>query len=369
VKYDIAIIGGGIIGLSLAYELSSHGQRVALVDKDNAGQASWAAAGMLPPADLHAAPDPYEALRAFSRMTLQRWCETLCQQTGIDPEFRTCGAIHLARTSGELAALAANVAQWRKEGITANQVALDQLAALEPALRQVIQTGAVLAAYHLPDEALVRPPRLLKALRAASAAQGTEFIAAHFEAWEVDDDRVSRARTDLGWLEADRFCIAAGAWSQAIARALGMPIEIQPWRGQILLLSCQRKPLSRIIYEGPNYIVPRDDGHVLVGSTMEEVGLESSTTETAKGLLRKLAHDLVPALREAREEACWAGLRPGTPDGKPYLGTSAVAQNVFLATGHFRSGIALAAGTAVVMRQLLQGQPTAVDVHEFRPDR
>lgn len=357
------------MGLSLAYELSSHGQRVAVVDVGKAGQASWAAAGILPPADLNAAPDPYEALRAFSRTTLQRWCKALRIQTGIDPEFRACGAIHLARTAGELASLAANVAQWREEGITAQPIDLDQLANLEPALHQIAQTRAALAAYHLPDEALVRPPRLLAALRAACAAQGTEFVEAGFQAWDLDDDRLASARTNLGRLEATRYCVAAGAWSQPIARALELPIEVQPWRGQMLLLSCQRQPLSKVIYEGPNYIVPRDDGRVLVGSTMEEVGFDIGTTEAARQFLGKLAHDLVPALRDAQVEACWAGVRPGTADGKPYLGAASVARNVFVATGHFRSGIALAAGTAVVMRQLMQGAPVDVDIHDFRPER
>jgi glycine oxidase len=368
-NFDCAIIGGGIIGLSLAYELSAHGQRVIVVDTAKAThQASWAAAGVLPPADLDAAPDPYEALRAFGRVTLERWCRDLQEQTNVDPELRSCGAIHVARTAGELASLSASVAQWRGDGITAERVTMDRLAQLEPGLAASAECGTIRAAFHLPDEAQVRPPRLLRALKIGCALQGVEFLEAEFQEWTLQGDE-ARALSTRGCVDAAKYCVAAGAWSAPMARALAMPIEVEPWRGQMLLLACDAVRLSKVVYEGPNYIVPRNDGRVLVGSTLEAVGFDTSTTQEARTFLRNLANALVVSLRESIEEAFWAGVRPGTADGKPYMGVSPVAKNVFVATGHFRSGIAMAAGTAIVMRQLMEGTATTIEIDEFRPDR
>ncbi len=368
--YEVAIIGGGILGLSVAYQLSRQGRSIAIVDRPlSQNQASWAAAGLLPPANLAQAPDAYERLRAYSRETLTVWCEVLRTQTGIDAELRTRGAIHVARTKGESAALSASAAQWQQEGIQVEP--LDELRGtqLEPALQQGLQRGLWHAAYFLPDEATVRPPRLLKALQQACRQQGVRFLSEEVGHWEIKKNE-GLARLSTGEpLRADSYCICSGAWSERHLRQCGLNAEIIPWRGQMLLYKLDPVALRRVIYEGPNYIVPRDDGLVLVGATMEEVGFGDEVTAAARRRLEEFAWTLIPELAHAELIRQWAGFRPGTVDGFPLLGRIEPLTNIYVATGHFRSGIAMSAGSAVVLDDLMQGRAPQVDVSVFRPNR
>jgi glycine oxidase len=176
-------------------------------------------------------------------------------------------------------------------------------------------------------------------------------------------------RTSLGTISADRFCIATGAWSAAIARRLGCKADIRPIRGQIVLLANARPVVNRIINEGPRYLVPRPDGRLLVGSTEEDVGFDRGTTAGAIGELLQFALGLVPELKQARMERSWAGLRPATRDGLPYLGRVPGLENAFMAAGHFRGGLQLSTGTAAVMSQLMQGRQPALELGAFRLDR
>ena len=142
-----------------------------------------------------------------------------------------------------------------------------------------------------------------------------------------------------------------------------------PVRGQMVLYKCEQQPFHRVINEGSRYLVPRSDGRVLVGSTEEEVGFDKSTTDSALRELMTLARELVPQLTPDKVERTWAGLRPGSYDGMPYLGSVPGLDNVFVAAGHFRSGLFLSTGTAVVMGQLIRGVTTDVDLRPFRVGR
>ena len=148
-----------------------------------------------------------------------------------------------------------------------------------------------------------------------------------------------------------------------------MPIGIFPIRGQMVMFKCERPPITRIINDGPRYLVPRDDGRVLVGSTEEEVGFDKRTTDDALSELVDLARSLVPALREAPIEHTWAGLRPASFDGLPYLGPLPGLKNATIAAGHFRSGLYLSTATAVVLSQYLRGETPQIDLAPFRVGR
>jgi glycine oxidase len=369
---DVLIVGAGAVGLSLAYELSAHGLRVRVVDRDEPGrQASWAGAGILPAAaSRDTARDAYAALCGLSHQLHPQWAAALAEQTGLDTGYRPCGGIHVARGAGEAAALDASIEQLGQEGIRAEPLTLDALRELEPAVQPPGHPASIRAAHLVPDEAQLRNPRHLKALIAASQKRGVE-ITGQVDVHElrIVDARVSAIESSAGLLQADRICITTGAWTRRFLAEVGIQLHIRPWRGQIALLAGQAGLFRRILSEGPRYLVPRDDGLVVCGSTVEDVGFDNGTTPEAISDLVQFAVDLVPALQSARLERTWAGLRPGTGDGLPFLGPVPGVDNLWVAAGHFRSGLFLSPGTAVVMSQLIRGQVPEVDLRPFRLDR
>jgi glycine oxidase len=228
----------------------------------------------------------------------------------------------------------------------------------------------------LPAESQLRNPRHLQALIAACKLAGVE-ITPGAEAGEIaiDSGRIASIETNHGPLRAKQFCFTAGAWTGQLLARLGMPIHVLPMRGQMLLFNTSRPdgtrsvPTTSIINEGSRYIVPRDDGRVLVGSTEEEAGFDKRTTEEGLADLTTFAREIVPPLADAPIERSWAGLRPASLDGLPYLGPLPGLANAFVATGHFRSGIYLSPATAVVLSQLLRGKPPEIDLAPFRVGR
>lgn len=184
-----------------------------------------------------------------------------------------------------------------------------------------------------------------------------------------EGDRIDAVCTSPGEFKADAFVITAGPWTERILAREGVPTGIFPMRGQMVLFRCARQPFKRVLNDGPRYLVPRDDGYVLAGSTEEEAGFDKSTTEEAIAELTNFATDLVPALRAANVEQTWAGLRPASYDGFPYIGRMPGLENAFVAAGHFRSGLHLSPGTAVVLADVMCGATPAIDLMPFRVSR
>jgi len=366
---DVLIIGGGVIGLSLAYELAGHGLKVRILERNLPGQeASWAGAGILPPENRRSAAHPYEQLAGWSCELHAAWHEQLREATGIDNGFRRCGGIYLATGKADAEALTQAARAWRQQQIACEDVQPARLAELEPAL--AAEAGLIDAAWLLPGESQLRNPRHLRALVAACSQRGVELTAgAAVEAFDVSSGRVRAVRTASGTFSAESLCIAGGAWSAGLVERLGIQIAVRPIRGQIALLNCLRPVLRRVINHGPRYLVPRPDGRVLVGSTEEDVGFDKRTTAEAIQNLLQFALRLAPALGEAQLERCWAGLRPGTLDGLPYLGSVPGLERVYVAAGHFRSGLHLSPATAMVMSQLIRGETPEIDLSPFRVDR
>jgi glycine oxidase len=241
---------------------------------------------------------------------------------------------------------------------------------LEPALEQLASSGELRAAYELPGECQLRNPRHLKALAAACRQLGVE-IREQCETKEFihAGDRIKAVRTSGGELAADACAITAGPWTERLLAHEGIKSGIFPMRGQMVLFRCARQPFQRVINDGPRYLVPREDGYVLAGATEEEAGFDKSTTEQAIAELTKFATNLVPALRNATIEQTWAGLRPASYDGFPYIGRMPGLENAFVAAGHFRSGLHLSPGTAVVLGDLMCGKTPMIDLTPFRVSR
>jgi glycine oxidase len=397
---DCLIIGGGVMGLSIAYELSGQGLRVTVIDRTRetrqpddaeatnqssatlrspAGgrQASWAGAGIIPPA--HRGPNPHfaEQLHALSYDLHLEWAKQLLSETGIDNGLSRCGAIYLARSLGEAAALRANLQMFDHQLIRARLLEQDELLQSEPALHALVNSGSLRAAIELPDEMQIRNPRHLQALRVACQKQQVQFVesASSDEStaipsqipksqprFQVNNHRVIACETDGRRFSADQFVLAAGAWSFEILKSFGIALPVFPMRGQILLFRAVHLNLQRIINEGPRYVVPRGDGLFLVGSMEEEVGFQNFPTRQGKLELLAFAQGVLPELNADSLIDHWSGLRPATLDGLPFVGKLSEAENLFYATGHYRSGLTMSTGTARLIRQMMLGEPTTIDI-------
>jgi glycine oxidase len=357
---DVLILGGGVIGLTTAYFLARDGVRVEVVDKGEFGQeASWAGAGILPPGNPVRAETPYDQLRAHSAALYPGLSAELRERTSIDNGYLRCGGLDFDADD------AAAEAAWRHEGITFEKLGRKELARLEPALAE--RPGS---AYHLPEMAQLRNPRHVKALLAGCAALGVCLRPGCLvHGLERRGGRIASARSATGLIRADKYLVASGAWTSSLLEPLGCHPGIQPVRGQIALLRTPAPSFRRILLWGKCYLVPRPDGRVLVGATEENAGFDKCTTAGAIGDLLVFAVRLVPGLASAPLERCWAGLRPGSPDGWPFLGAVPGCDNLFVAAGHFRAGIQLSPATGLVMKELLQGQPLTVSLEPFRLDR
>ena len=378
---DVLIIGGGVIGLSLAWDLAQHGQSVQVIDRGEPGkEASWAGAGILPPASWKTALHPYDQLRALSSELHPQWAAALSLQTGIDTGYRLCGGIYLARTPGETASLVAWAGAAAEEGIEVRRLSESELeesgvrtwgrlpACPGSGGKETGDSKRILAAYLLPQEAQLRNPRHVQALRISCEQWGVEITpGVEAQGFDIRAGRLAAVITSADPLQARQFCFTSGAWTGKLCTRLGIPLGILPIRGQMVLFNTgEASSLKPIVTEGSRYLVPRDDGRVLAGSTEEEVGFDKSTTEEAIADLTSFARGLIPAIENAPVERTWAGLRPASFDGLPYLGPLPGLSNCFIASGHFRSGLYLSPATAVVMSQLLRGEQPRIDLGPFR---
>lgn len=373
---DVCIIGSGIIGLSIARELAGRGLSVRVLARDAARDtASWAAAGIFPPAPDRAGGTPNERLTSWSHRLHGEWAAELLRETGIDNELTACGGLHLARDERGLSRLHDAVRDWRAKGARCEFVTARDVARLEPALAAAAESDRVIGGLLLPEEMTIRPPRHLEAVGASCRLRGVTITPAAVRRIDVRGGRIEgivTAGAEGGAEElvrADRYCLAAGAWSEALAEALGLRIETRPIRGQIALLNLPSRPLERVVNVGLDYLVARADGRLLVGSTLEDAGFDRETTPVAIQRLLEFATWLLGPLPAGSVEKSWAGLRPGSVDGLPFIGPAPACPNAFVATGHFRAGLHQSTGTAVMIADLMTGNTPAIDAAPFAPSR
>jgi glycine oxidase len=364
--HDVVIVGGGVIGLSIAYALARQGLVPTVVDRRDLGrEASWAGAGLIPPAGERTAAHPRVALRSWSARLYPDWSAALAEETGIDCGYRRTGGVDVAWTEEEVTALKVTAGRWRSEGVAYERLSAGDFTRVEPALNPELK-----AVYYLPDRAQVRNPRLLRALLAAVSGRGGRLKPWHgVEGFEVRGDRVTAVRTAAGDLPCDLVVVSAGAWSGHLLEPVGVRAPTPPLKGQIVLLRGDRPLIRRIVEHDKNYLVPRDDGLILVGATEENAGFDKEPTARAARDLLETALRLCPCLREAQVEATWAGLRPGSFDASPYIDSAPGLANLIVATGHRRAGLQLAPATAEIVADLVLGRPPRLDLGPFRLGR
>ena len=364
---DILIIGGGVIGLTTAFRLAQQNVSVTLIDRQQVGlEASWAGAGMLPPGNLANATTPEARLRSYSHLHWDELSDTLKELTGIDNGYRRCGAIEVYAPA-EQDAFNVQVSDWQAEGTVVEDLNRDDLESFVPGLDEQFQTGV-----RLPNFGQVRNPRHLKALAAACQNMGVHIVEnAEFLRLTVSATQPARVVASMPnrVFHADRICLAAGSWTTGLLETIDVELPVKPVRGQMVQLKAEKLPFTHVIEQGRKYLVTRADGLILVGSTEEHVGFEKKNTSEGVAGLLKFAESIVPKLRNAEVVRCWAGLRPGSPDELPFLGQIPQFENLFVAAGHFRSGLQMSAGSARVIADLMLNSTPEIDLAGLTFDR
>jgi len=363
---DCLVIGGGLIGCLSAYELARAGARVAVVERGTLGQeASWAGAGILSPMFPWRYPDGLSALVNRSLARYATLVPELRELGGVDPERRLCGLL-IPLLAGEAEGDLATALPWSTRfGWRCERLDGAAARAVEPTL-----TEACVGGVWWPEVGQIRNPRLAAAARQACAAVGVELLDHHeVTGFRRNGGRITAAATDAGELTAGHFVLAAGAWSRAVAASIDLDLPVTPVKGQILLLRTAPGTVQRIVKHESAYVVPRADGRVLVGATMERTGFDKETTLWAMRALADGVVRLLPSLDGAVVERQWAGLRPGTADGLPFLGPAPEIANLTVAAGHYRNGVVLAAATGEAVAALVAGREPATDLTPFAVGR
>jgi glycine oxidase len=365
----VAIVGGGIIGCSIAFQLAAEKLKIVVLDRQQPGrEASWAAAGMLSPApdsprDRLLVPLSKESLRLYPEFV-----RAIEESSGKPVDYTRKGTLQIFTGALAEAERNAMLAEHRELGLASEAISLSDARKLEPALNP-----AVRAVVHLPEEESVDPRLLMDSLLAAAANRGVEIRSGFSVTSLIEDgDRCAGVlAADGEKIESKHVIIAAGCFSGEIAGAAGKnipSIPTRPVRGQMLALRQTHLTLRQVLRSERGYLVPRSDGRIVAGSTSEEAGFHKGVTA---GGIRKIVEagvELCAGLGAAEILETWSGLRPGTPDDLPILGLTNV-EGLILATGHYRNGILLAPVTAKLIKEWVIDGRTTLDTQAFSPLR
>ncbi|SDN93623.1 glycine oxidase ThiO [Vreelandella arcis] len=362
---DFLIIGGGVIGMMTAWQLADAGHEVNLVEQGTcSGEASWAGGGIVSPLYPWRYPTPISQLASWSEGRYAELTAHLAEETGIDPEFRRKGLIYLD-VEDEIRAV-----EWARH-VDKPLSRIDSYAvyAREPWLVAGIEGGL-----WMPTLGSLRNPRLGRALRAKLEALPNVALHEHcrVERLVVNRGHANGVDTTAGRFTAGSVILCGGAWTSQLLDPLGISLPIRPVKGQMMIfktptVSGSRQWLERVVLRDGRYLIPRSDGRVLVGSTLEEAGFDKTPTWKARNSLYASAISILPALAECEIEHHWSGLRPGAPEGLPFIGEFPGVADLFVNAGHYRNGLVLApAATRLLVDELL-GRTPIIDPTPFRP--
>ena len=365
---EVLILGGGVIGLSIARELHKQGvRRITLVEKGVCGEeSSWAAAGMLGPQAEANSDGPFFDMTTESRDLYPALAAELLDETGIDIELDQSGTLYLAFTDDDVSELHERFRWQRKAGLPVEHLGSDAARQAEPFISPDIR-----GALFFPNDWQVENRKLLAALKCYAEINGIEILQnARVERLTVDGGRVIGAETQTEAITADKTVLATGAWTSLIKLGLAeLPVKIEPVRGQIIAFRSAQRLFERVIYSRRGYIVPRADGRILAGSTSENSGFDKSVTESAATHLRQIAKEIAPGTSGLQVSDHWSGLRPFAVDGLPVLGEIAGLDGLMIATAHYRNGILLAPLTAKIVSDNLVSGKISGYFKTFGPDR
>ncbi len=350
---NFIIVGGGVVGLTSAQALLQAGYGVTLVERGSLGrEASWAGGGILSPLCPWQYPEPVTRLTQHGMRMFSAAAARLQAVTGIDPEYQRSGMLILPPFQEDVAM------RWcaqHRQRLEVVDIA-DHLPAI-----------ADMPGLYLPEVAQVRNPRLLQALRKHVEMLGGTILEQHeVHGFDIADGRVAALQTAQGKLTADAYIVAAGAWSKVLLGQHALHMDIKPIRGQILLFKFDQPQFRNILLQDNLYLIPRCDGHVLVGSTLEDAGFDKSTTIEARDNLLQHTKAVFPQWRDQMPVNHWAGFRPGSPGNIPTIGRHPHLTNLYANSGHFRYGVTMSFASAELLLNEIEGKPQPYSVEAYR---
>ena len=313
-----------------------------VLERGELGQeASWAGGGIMSPLCPWDYPEEVTRLALLGMARFERFTSELTARTGVDTEYMRCGMRVLPPFDPQVAT------DWCEAHDMRYELADDSI--------------------FLPEIAQVRNPRLLRAMRERVVQLGGRIVEqCEVLGIETREGRVQHVRTSQGEFDADDYVLTAGAWSKALLGEHAQQLDIKPIRGQMLLFKFDTPPLPHILLQGDLYFIPRKDGHLLIGSTLEDVGFDKSTTEEARASMLKRAIALLPALQGMSVVRHWAGLRPGSNGNIPTIDRHPALENLYVNGGHFRYGVTMAPASAEVLLNKIFNKPQTLDAAPYR---
>lgn len=363
-RADVVVVGAGLQGSSVALRLAQAGRNVVVLERAVPGaEASAAAGGILSPGVEAVEPGPFYALCRASLERYPAFVREVEAASGVSVGYRGGGTLEVALDDDHAKVLAARAGKIQRHGLPVDVLDDAEVRRLEPAISRESR-----GALHFPDEASVDPRPLGRAVYVAATRAGATFVTGQVRRVVHGDRGVEGVDHEAGRIEAGAVVLAAGSWTMQV-EGNGLPAgSVRPVRGQIAVLDTRPPLLSRVVFSGHGYVVPRADGRILCGSTMEEAGFEKAVTAGGLRHVLDVAIGIAPALEKAPVVETWSNFRPASPDGEPILGAGPVP-GLFHATGHTRNGILLAPITADAVAAAVLGRPAPVDLAPFSPAR
>ena len=366
---DVVIVGGGVIGLTIARALRQRGVRdVMLIERGSPGtEASWAAGGILAPQVEADKADEFFRLGCASRDMYGGFATALRAETGVDIELDTTGTLCLAFTPEDESELRRRH-KWQKDaGLNVEWLNADDAHQLEPCI-----SAKARCAVRFPDDVQVENRKLVEALIVANEKLGARLVeGCEVRAIRTERYKIGAVETSLGIVSTPSVVVAVGAWTSFIDWPdISLPrVNIEPVRGQILCYKAQPQIAHHVLYSPRGYLVPRLDGRLLAGSTVEHVGFDKRVTSEGMNVIQTMAREIAPALEHVQVMDSWAGFRPRAQDDLPVIGPCEEIEGLCYATGHYRNGILLAPITGELIAAAVTGEATPPWLARFSPNR
>jgi len=353
------VIGGGIMGLLTSYYLHTAGENVVLVEQGKLGrESSWAGGGILSPLYPWRYPDALNELASWSQKIYPSLVEELREISGIDAQWIKSGMMFMDPEEIPRAT------EWASNhNVPLEIISGQQVADIAP---NANSNTFDLQSIWMPDIAQVRNPRLLKALIAALQRNNVNLLeGTPVTDLIIENNRITGIKSNEQIIEASTVTVACGAWSSQVLKKWLPPMNVEPVRGQMILFKARPDTLHPIILKESHYLIPRKDGRIIAGSTLEFVGFDKRTTEDARRTLEEFAFDLVPELKNFPVEHHWSGLRPGNSVQIPFISQHPEISGLFVITGHYRNGVVTAPASATLCANLILSKPAILDTKAY----
>lgn len=360
---NILIIGGGIIGFSIAFELAKKGTLSTIIDKGSSlSEASTAAAGMLGAhVELHQ-PGAFYELCKKSHALYKDWTDTLYEVSQISAQYINRGIVRVAFTDEDERELKSRLS-WIGEDV--RWLSSTEIRQIEPTISEEIRGGL-----WFQDDHQVHVHHLAQSLRSSVLKLGCTIMESTPALSLIQEKgRIVGAKTSNGSIFADQTIITAGAWSTELLSSIDLHLPVHPIKGQCYSIRPEFPIIQNTVFTKGCYIVPKQDGSLLIGATQETVGFDKKVTISAIASIHEIAERLLPSIHSAELLSTWAGLRPATPDELPYMGTITGFEGLVIATGHFRNGILLAPITGEIVSDLVLNGNSKTNIEAFSPER